>query len=118
MITIEKLAAAIRDRLGHPPAQARTEAQRVLDHFGFRTRIIDNAILPTDRKLFYELHDAGLLRSFWETVLLMNGRSWRIFYWELDEAGLGHVLGSRKAEDEPLYRSLPPEAWRRSRAAT
>ena len=87
-------------------------------YFGFRTRIIDNAIHPDDRKLFYELHDAGLLQSTWETVLLLNGRSWRIFYWEIDESNLDRALDERPAEEDPLYKSLPPEAWGRSPSTT
>jgi len=114
-MTLEKLASAIERRLGHPAAQARAEAHRVLSYFGFRTVIIDNAIPPDDRRLFYALHDAGLLRSTWETTLLMNGRSWRIFYWELVESDLDRP-DRESAPEEPLYKSLPDEAWGHSAA--
>jgi len=118
IVTLERLTRAIEKRFGHPRGEARAEAQRVLDYFGFRTRIIDNAIHPDDRKLFYELHDAGLLQSTWETVLLLNGRSWRIFYWEIDESNLDRALDERPAEEDPLYKRLPPEAWGRSPSTT
>lgn len=118
IVTLERLTRAIEKRFGHPRGEARAEAQRALDYFGFRTRIIDNAIHPDDRKLFYELHDAGLLQSTWETVLLLNGRSWRIFYWEIDESNLDRALDERPAEEAPLYKRLPPEAWGRSPAPT
>lgn len=118
MVTLERLTRAIEKRLGHPRDRARAEAQRVLDYFGFRTRIIDNAIHPDDRKLFYELHDAGLLQSTWETVLLLNGRSWRIFYWEIDESNLDRAMDQRPAEEDPIYKGLPPEAWGRSPSTT
>jgi len=112
MITVEKLARAIEKRLGRPREEAFDDAQRILSYFGFRSVIIDNAIHPEDRKLFYALHDAGLLRSSWETVLLLNGRNWRIFYWELVETDLDRVLrGEAPTEQEPLYKSLPDEAW-------
>lgn len=118
MIHREKLARAIEKRLGVPRQEALDRAQRVLNYFGFRTVIIDNAIHPDDRKLFYELQDAGILRSSWETVLLLSGRNWRIFYWELDEAGLERLPRDEEPTPEPVYKSLPDEAWSHPNAPT
>src|SRR2546426_355861 len=92
MITVQKLAQAIERRLHGTEAEALAEARTILSYFGFRSIIIDNAIEPRDRKVFYALHDAGLLQSFWETVPLLDGRNWRIFYWSLNDAGLGRIL--------------------------
>jgi len=111
MINLDKLARAIEKRLVVPRALASEKAQRVLNYFGFRTVIIDNAIHPEDRRLFYELQDAGLLRSSWETVLLLNGRNWRIFYWELHETDVDRVFQETEGGAEPLYKALPNEAW-------
>ena len=112
MFTVKKLATALEKRLGRTPADALEESRIVMNYFGFRDTIIDNAIEPEDRKLFYALQEAGLLRSFWETVALLDGRHWRIFYWQLDEAVLDRLA---KEEEEPpgdhLYRTLPDEAW-------
>ncbi|TLZ84892.1 MAG: hypothetical protein E6K02_09740, partial [Methanobacteriota archaeon] len=88
MITVQKLALAIQKRFGGTEAEALAESRTVMSYFGFRSVIIDNAIHPDDRKVFYALHDAGLLQSFWETVPLLDGRNWRIFYWSLNEADL------------------------------
>ncbi len=118
MITIQKLAKAIEKRLGHPRHNAFAEAQRVMGYFGFRTVIIDNAIHPDDRKLFYMLHDAGLARSTWETVVLLSGRNWRIFYWELVEADLDRVLRDEGPSEETVYEGLPEEAWGNPPATT
>ncbi len=96
-------------------AEALAEARVVMNYFGFRNVIIDNAIHPDDRKVFYALHDAGLLQSFWETVPLMDGRNWRIFYWSLSEADIDRVLAEREPlSAQPLYTNLPEEAWGRS----
>lgn len=112
MITVEKLARAIEKRLGRPRAEALREAERVLDYFGFRTVIIDNAIQPEDRKLFYALHDAKLLQSSIETAPLLDGRNWRIFYWELHEADVTRAIDEAPGRpSEPVYESLPDEAW-------
>ncbi len=112
MITVKKLAAAIERRLGLPPADAREEARTVMNYFGFNDTIIDNAIDPEDRRLLYSLQEAGLLHSYWESVPLLDGRHWRIFYWQLDEAALDRLTKEEEgpAEDH-VYRSLPDEAW-------
>jgi hypothetical protein len=115
MITIRKFARAIEKRLGGTATEALTEARTVMSYFGFSRQIIDNAILPEDRKLFYGLHDAGLLQTFWETVVLMDGRNWRIFYWSLEERDIERILAEEaSAPADPLYSSLPDEAWGRS----
>ncbi len=75
MITVQKLALAIQKRFGGTEAEALAESRTVMSYFGFRSVIIDNAIHPDDRKVFYVLHDAGLLQSFWETVPLLDGRN-------------------------------------------
>jgi len=112
-VTVEKLAKAIEKRMGLPHDESYKMAARVMDYFGFENFIIDNAIDPEDRKLFYALHDAGILRSSWETVLLLSGRNWRIFYWELNESDIDRILGEGEEAqpDEPVYRELPEEAW-------
>ncbi|TLZ59892.1 MAG: hypothetical protein E6K16_07030 [Methanobacteriota archaeon] len=113
-VTVEKLARAIEKRMGRPHDEAYKTAARVMAYFGFESFIIDNAIDPEDRKMFYALHDAGLLRSSWETVLLLSGRNWRIFYWEINPADIDRILGEGGEEerrDEPVYRELPEEAW-------
>lgn len=115
MITVRKLARAIEKRLGGTPAEALSEARTVMSYFGFSREIIDNRIFPDDRKLFYSLHDAGLLQTFWETVVLLDGRNWRIFYWSLNEGDIDRILQDDAATAaEPLYTSLPDEAWGRS----
>lgn len=116
-VTVDKLSRAIERRRGLEPARASTIAHRVLDYFGFEAVIIDNAVDPEDRKLFYELHDAGLLRSSLDSVLLPNGKTWRIFYWEIDEGELDRILaGTDRKTGRALYSDLPDEAWT-SRAA-
>jgi hypothetical protein len=115
MITVPKMARAIEKRLGGTTAEAQAEARTVMSYFGFRTEIIDNSIQPEDRKLFYNLADAGLLQTSWETVPLLDGRNWRIFYWTLNERDIDRILETEiPSTTEPLYSGLPDEAWGRS----
>ena len=115
MITVRKMARAIEKRRGVTSAEAQAEARTVMSYFGFRSEIIDNAIQPEDRKIFYALADGGLLQTWWETVPLLDGRNWRIFYWALNEKDIDRILAAEPAATvEPLYSSLPDEAWGRS----
>ena len=50
--------------------------------FGFYNRIIDNALEPTDRNLFYMFQDYDLLTTESEETTLWDGREWRIHYWK------------------------------------
>ena len=118
-VTVEKLGKAIERRLSLSHDEAYGIAVRVMAYFGFESFIIDNAIDPEDRKMFYALHDAGILRSSWETVLLLSGRNWRIFYWEINAADIDRIAGATEEArpDEPVYRELPEEAWTHSQPA-
>src|SRR3989304_3387631 len=86
------------------PAEAKSLAYRILNYFGYSGTIIDNLVDQEDRKLFYQLHDAGLLHSTWETTLLLSGKSWRIFYWQLnlEETRKVGLLGPAVPAEEPL----------------
>lgn len=114
MITLEALQEALEKELELSPDEASEAALRVLNYFGYTSVIIDNAIDPEDRKLFYQIHDAGLLNTFWETVILPSGRAWRSFYWELDEVAVERTLREEEEQREPaLYESLPDDIWMR-----
>ncbi len=111
-IRIDKLSKAIQKRLKIGAEESDGLAQRVLNYFGFENFIVDNALDQGDRQLFYRLHDAGLLRTSWETMLLLTGKHWRIFYWEINEGDLDRIINEDdKLVNEPLYDSLPDEYW-------
>ena len=112
LVTMEHLTKALSRRLDVEPEQAKGLAYRVLNYFGYSSTIIDNLVDQEDRKLFYQLHDAGLLHSSWETTLLLNGKSWRIFYWQLNIEEIRRTADEvDSGGDEPLYDKLPSEAW-------
>lgn len=113
LVTMERLTKALGKRLDVEPTQAKSLAYRVLNYFGYSNTIIDNLVDQEDRKLFYQLHDAGLLRSTWETTLLLNGKSWRIFYWQLNLDDIRRIADEGDAEEGtgPVYDHLPSEAW-------
>ena len=118
MITPKKLATGIEKRLGRSPEEALEVARTVMNYFGFRDTIIDNAVEPEDRKLFYALQEVGILHSYWETVPLLDGRHWRIFYWQLDEKVLDRLAqDDASAPEEHVYGTLPDEAWTHPPAA-
>ncbi len=117
VLTIDKVQEALENTLNMSQEEASEAAMTILNYFGFATIIIDNAIDQEDRKFFYELHDAGLLNTFWETVVLPSGRAWRTFYWELDEASIVRALKKREQrKEEAIYETLPDDIWARARA--
>lgn len=112
VVTPEELQEALEKSMDILPDEAADTALRVLNYFGFSSVIIDNSLLQEDRKVFYDLHDAGLLNTYWETVILPSGRSWRTFYWELDENAITRARKRvEEREEEKVYESLPEEIW-------
>lgn len=115
IVTLETLRKALENKLGLDGQGAEELALRILNYFGYSNTIIDNSIDQEDRKLFYQLHDAGLLNTSWETVILASGRAWRTFYWELDRAAIERAAAEKeKKEAELPYESLPEEVWVRA----
>ncbi len=112
--TIDTLQEALERKLRLEPQEASEAALTVLNYFGYNTVIIDNALDPEDRKLFYQIHDAGLLNTFWETVILPSGRAWRSFYWELDVNAIERTSeNDDEKKEEEVYDSLPDDIWLR-----
>ncbi len=82
-------------------------AEHALGFFGFYNRIIDNALEPTDRNLFYMFQDVNLLTTESEETTLWDGREWRIHYWkfkpDLRESIEAYMQRSKKTEDIDPY---------------
>lgn len=117
VLTVDELGRALENRLRLAPEEASEASLSVLNYFGYSTVIIDNAIDQEDRKLFYGLHDAGLLNTFWETFILPNGRAWRTFYWELDLNEVERSLRpADRRKEEMVYETLPDDVWARAGA--
>ena len=83
-LTLAQLTDAIRHKVDvdMETSVAETIAEHALGFFGFSNRIIDNALEPTDRNLFYQLQDYDLLTTESEETTLWDGREWRIHYWK------------------------------------
>jgi len=95
-------------------------AEHALGFFGFSNRIIDNALEPTDRNLFYQLQDYDLLTTESEETTLWDGREWRIHYWKFKSnaeelARLWEENEDSSEEDDPyagIYEDVPVSLWR------
>jgi hypothetical protein len=77
-------------------------AEHALGFFGFYNRIIDNALEPTDRNLFYMFQDYDLLTTESEETTLWDGREWRIHYWKFKP-------DLRERVEAFMQRNLEPE---------
>ena len=108
-LTLQDLTQAIRNRvdMDMEVSVAESIAEHALGFFGFSNRIIDNALEPNDRNLFYQLQDYDLLTTESEETTLWDGREWRIHYWKVKSNASQYVgRGSKNDEDEDPYAGL------------
>ena len=87
LINYKTLADAIVRLVGMAPEEfpaAESMADHLLGFFGYQDRVIDNMLDPTDRNMFYQFQDWGLLKTISEETTLWDGREWRIHYWLLN----------------------------------
>ena len=118
-LTLAQLTSAIRSKVDTDMevVVAESIAEHALGFFGFSNRIIDNALEPTDRNLFYQLQDYDLLTTESEETTLWDGREWRIHYWKFKPNASQYVgRGDENEEEEDpyagLYEDVPQTVWR------
>ncbi len=120
-MTLQSLTQAIQQHIDTEMDSevAAGMAEHALGFFGFYNRIIDNALEPTDRNLFYMFQDYDLLTTESEETTLWDGREWRIHYWKFKAnaenfANLA-VQNEDKGEEDPyadIYDGMPAGLWR------
>ena len=122
-LTLAQLTSAIRSKVDSDMevVVAESIAAHALGFFGFSNRIIDNALEPTDRNLFYQLQDYDLLTTESEETTLWDGREWRIHYWkfkanaeEFARAAAEAALLNQKDKDpySDVYDDVPVSLWK------
>tara|TARA_B100000287_G_scaffold57217_1_gene50284 strand:+ start:328 stop:774 length:447 start_codon:yes stop_codon:yes gene_type:complete len=118
-MTLKTLTDAIRSRVDEEMEEnvAESIAEHALGFFGFSDRIIDNALEPTDRNLFYQLQDYELLTTESEETTLWDGREWRIHYWKFKPKRVSEIAHPTAVEEEidpyaGLYDEVPTDIWR------
>ena len=122
-LTLAQLTSAIRSKVDTDleVVVAESIAEHALGFFGFSNRIIDNALEPTDRNLFYQLQDYDLLTTESEETTLWDGREWRIHYWkfkanaeEFARAAAEAALLNQKDKDpySDVYDDVPVSLWK------
>ena len=122
-LTLAQLTSAIRSKVDSDMevVVAESIAEHALGFFGFSNRIIDNALEPTDRNLFYQLQDYDLLTTESEETTLWDGREWRIHYWkfkanaeEFAKAAAAAALLRSKEKDpySDVYGDVPVSLWK------
>lgn len=122
-LTLAQLTSAIRSKVDSDMevVVAESIAEHALGFFGFSNRIIDNALEPTDRNLFYQLQDYDLLTTESEETTLWDGREWRIHYWkfkanaeEFARAAAEAALQNQKDNDpySDVYDDVPVSLWK------
>ncbi len=122
-MTLAELTEAIRRHIDREMEKtvAESMAEHALGFFGYYDRIIDNALEPTDRNLFYMFQDYDLLTTESEETTLWDGREWRIHYWKFeaelaDKAKVYLEEGPVEGEEVVvnIYDDIPSDIWNRS----
>jgi hypothetical protein len=121
-LTLAQLTHAIKSKVDTSMEThvAESIAEHALGFFGFSNRIIDNALEPTDRNMFYQLQDYDLLTTESEETTLWDGREWRIHYWKFKPnaenfANLAIQNEKDRGDDDPysvIYDGMPAGLWR------
>ena len=122
-LTLAQLTQAIRRKVDEDMETVVAEgiAEHALGFFGFSNRIIDNALEPNDRNLFYQLQDYDLLTTESEETTLWDGREWRIHYWKFKSTAEAFALAAmemreKKVDDEDpyagIYDDMPANLWK------
>jgi len=122
-MTLAELTEAIRRHIDREMEKtvAESMAEHALGFFGYYDRIIDNALEPTDRNLFYMFQYYDSLTTESEETTLWDGREWRIHYWKFkaelaDKAKV--YLEEGDVEEETvvvnIYDDIPSDIWNRS----
>ena len=124
-LAIHELTEAIRQNIDEEMDALVAEgmAEHALGFFGYYDRIIDNALEPTDRNLFYMFQDYELLTTESEETTLWDGREWRIHYWKFKANAEAFALAAAEAaknqhslvDVDPyagVYDDVPTELWR------
>ena len=122
-LTLAQLTQAIRRKVDEDMETVVAEgiAEHALGFFGFSNRIIDNALEPNDRILFYQLQDYDLLTTESEETTLWDGREWRIHYWKFKSTAEAFALaamdmrGKKDVDEDPyagIYDDMPANLWK------
>ena len=118
LINYKTLADAIVRLVGMAPEEfpaAESMADHLLGFFGYQDRVIDNMLEPTDRNMFYQFQDWGLLKTISEETTLWDGREWRIHYWLLNTDKILNWTPPEEPDVDPevvnIYESLSPADW-------
>ena len=120
LLNYRSLTTAIMKAVGMSESErmgAEGMAEHLLGFFGYQDRIIDNALAPIDRNLFYQFQDWGLLGTASEETTLLDKREWRIHYWKIrtdrfDSGFFDEEEVEVDSEAVDIYENLSPEEWR------
>lgn len=118
----EALQCAFSSDQGKDGEWIKQMAEFILDFFGFEEYVLDNALTPRDRDIFYILENVGLLKTVMEETTIHKGKTWRIHYWVLNRERISQLLSKAECVGEPteenpereVYEGLSDRAWTRN----
>ncbi len=80
----------------------------ILSFFGYEDYVLDNVLSASERDVFYNLEEYGILTTFREEINIIKGKAWRINQWYLDKEKIHKLAEDKKDENKEknIYDSI------------
>ncbi len=80
----------------------------ILSFFGYDDYVLDNVLSPSERDVFYNLEESGILSTHREEISIIKGKTWRINQWYIDSEKIKKIANERddNKKEENIYDSI------------
>ncbi|MCL4328833.1 MAG: hypothetical protein M1151_01840 [Candidatus Thermoplasmatota archaeon] len=111
VITREMLIAALENiygKRGMVIKDIQDLSDFLLSFFGYEDYVLDNVLSSSERDVFYNLEEFGLLEAHREEVSIIKGKSWRVNQWtyKKDNIKKAGVKGIEDENEENPYEEI------------
>jgi hypothetical protein len=80
----------------------------IFSFFGYEDYVLDNVLSASERDVFYNLEEYGIVTTFREEINIIHGKSWRMNQWYLDKAKISKLAKgeTKEVEEKNIYDSI------------
>ncbi len=111
VMTREMLIAALENVYGKKGMDTKDVEELsdfILSFFGYEDYVLDNMLSSSERDVFYNLEELGLLDAHREEVSIIKGKSWRVNQWTYNKDNIHKAASNSNYEssDENPYEEI------------
>jgi hypothetical protein len=102
-VSREELLKAISNIYGNKGMSAKDSEDLcdfILSFFGYEDYVLDNVLSASERDVFYNLEEYGIVTTFREEINIVHGKTWRVNQWYLDKVKIRKLANAEKKDDE------------------